>query len=83
LLFSNVRVNSYAYVKDSVVLPDVVIGRNCTIRNAVIDRYCQIDEGTVIGLDQEADRKAGFYVSEGGVTLVTPEMLGQDANHVR
>ncbi|QVL47721.1 MAG: glucose-1-phosphate adenylyltransferase [Thiocapsa sp.] len=83
LLFSNVRVNSYAYVKDSVILPDVVIGRNCTIRNAVIDRYCQIDEGTVIGLDQEADRKAGFYVSEGGVTLVTPEMLGQDANHVR
>jgi glucose-1-phosphate adenylyltransferase len=83
LLFSNVRVNSYAYVKDSVVLPDVVIGRNCTVRNAVIDRYCQIDEGTVIGLDQDADRKAGFYVSEGGVTLVTPEMLGQDANHVR
>jgi glucose-1-phosphate adenylyltransferase len=83
LLFSNVRVNSYASVANSVILPDVVIGRNCTIRNAVIDRFCQIEEGTVIGLDQEADRRAGFYVSEGGVTLVTPEMLGQDANHVR
>ncbi len=39
LLFSNVRVNSYAKVTDSVILPDVEIGRNCTIRNAVIDRY--------------------------------------------
>ncbi len=83
LLFSNVRVNSYAYVADSVILPDVDIGRNCTIRNAVIDRYCQIEEGTMIGMDPEADRRAGFLVSEGGVTLVTPEMLGQEANHVR
>ena len=83
LLFSNVRVNSYAYVQDSVVLPDVTIGRNCTIRNAIVDRYCQIEEGTTIGVDPAADRRAGFHVSEGGITLVTPEMLGQDANHVR
>ncbi len=83
LLFSNVRVNSYAYVADSVVLPDVTIGRNCTIRNAILDRYCHIEEGSVIGLDPEADRRAGFLVSEGGVTLVTPEMLSQDANHIR
>ncbi|TCT21925.1 glucose-1-phosphate adenylyltransferase [Thiobaca trueperi] len=83
LLFSNVRVNSYAYVADSVILPDVDIGRNCVIRNAVIDRYCQIGEGSTIGMDPEADRRAGFLVSEGGVTLVTPEMLGQEANHVR
>lgn len=83
LLFSNVRVNSYSYVQDSVVLPDVTIGRQCTIRNAVIDRFCQLEEGTVIGVDRDADRRAGFHVSEGGVTLVTPEMLGQDVNHVR
>ncbi len=83
LLFSNVRVNSYAKVDDSVVLPDAVIGRSCIIRHAVIDSWCQIEEGRTIGLDHEADRRAGFYVSEGGVTLVTPEMLGQDANHVR
>jgi glucose-1-phosphate adenylyltransferase len=83
LLFSNVRVNSYACVRDSVILPDVDIGRKCTIRNAVIDRFCQLEEGVEIGVDPEADRRRGFYVSEGGVTLVTPEMLGQDANHVR
>ncbi|NEX21438.1 glucose-1-phosphate adenylyltransferase [Thiorhodococcus mannitoliphagus] len=83
LLFSNVRVNSYASVEDSVILPDVSIGRNCVIRNAVVDRFCQLEEGTQIGVNPEADRRAGFYVSEQGITLVTPEMLGQDANHVR
>jgi glucose-1-phosphate adenylyltransferase len=83
LLFSNVRVNSYALVEDSVILPDVNIGRHCRIRRAVIDRFCRIAEGTVIGYDPAADRAAGFLVSEGGVTLVSPEMLGQDVNQVR
>lgn len=83
LLFSNVRVNSYAYVKDSVVLPDVDVGRNCEIRRSIIDRGCRVPEGLALGLDPEEDAAKGFYVSEGGVTLVTPEMLGQEVNHVR
>jgi glucose-1-phosphate adenylyltransferase len=83
LLFSNVRVNSYASVQDSVILPDVDIGRYCRIRRAVVDRFCQLAEGTVIGFDPEADRRAGFYVTESGVTLVSPDMLGQDTNRVR
>lgn len=83
LLFSNVRVNSFAYCQDSVILPDVDVGRNCEIRNAVIDRGCRIPEGMVIGRDHLADRKRGFYVTEQGVTLVTPEMLGQEVNYVR
>ena len=57
LLFSNVRVNSYSYVDDSVILPDVNIRRHCEIHKAVIDRGCDIPEGTVIGKDPEADAK--------------------------
>lgn len=83
LLFSNVRVNSFALVEDSVVLPDVRIGRYCRIRRAVIDRFCELKEGTVIGYDPAADRAAGFHVSEGGVTLVSPEMLNQNINQIR
>jgi glucose-1-phosphate adenylyltransferase len=82
LLFSNVRVNSYSSLSDSVVLPDVDIGRNCRIKKAVIDRGVHIPEGTVIGEDLEADAKR-FYVTEGGVILVTGEMLGQEINYVR
>lgn len=83
LLFSNVRVNSFALVEDSVVLPDVDIGRYCRIRRAVIDRFCEIQEGTVIGYDAEADRAAGYYVTPSGITLVSPEMLAQTTNQVR
>ncbi len=83
LLFSNVRVNSYANVQDSVILPDVDIGRYCRIRRAVVDRFCLLAEGTVIGFDPEADRRAGFHVTESGITLVSPDMLGQDVNHIR
>ncbi|MCG7923685.1 MAG: glucose-1-phosphate adenylyltransferase [Candidatus Thiodiazotropha lotti] len=82
LLFSNVRVNSYTSVNQTVVLPDVNIGRNCKINKAVIDRGCDIPEGTIIGEDPAADAER-FYVSEKGVVLVTPEMLGQVLHHVR
>jgi len=77
VLFSNVRVHSYSEVDDSVILPDVEIKRNCRIRHCVIDKGTIIPEGTVIGEDIEEDRKR-FHVSEKGVVLVTPEMLGQD-----
>ncbi len=77
LLFSNVRVNSYSAVEDSVVLPHVNIGRYCRIKKAILDKGCDIPEGTIIGEDAEQDAKR-FSVSPGGVVLVTPEMLGQE-----
>ena len=82
LLFSNVRVNSYSKVQDAVILPDVTIGERCRITKAVIDKGCIIPDGTVIGENLEQDAKR-FHVSEGGVVLVCPEMLGQEIHHVR
>jgi glucose-1-phosphate adenylyltransferase len=82
LLFSNVKVSSYSVVQDSVVLPNVTVGRNCRISRAVIDKGCILPDGTVIGENREEDEER-FYVSPGGVILVTPEMLGQELHHVR
>ena len=83
LLFSRVRVDSYSTVKDSVVLPDVSIGRKCRIQRAIIDRGCRIDDGTEIGVDHDADRERGFRVTESGLTLVTPDLLGQNLHFTR
>ncbi|KAA1189159.1 glucose-1-phosphate adenylyltransferase [Pseudohalioglobus sediminis] len=80
MLFSNVRIHSYCKVEDAVIFPDVEIGRNCHIRKAVIDKRCVIPPDTRIGLDPEEDARR-FHVSEGGVVLVTPEMLGQRVHH--
>ncbi|MBM4222069.1 MAG: glucose-1-phosphate adenylyltransferase, partial [Gammaproteobacteria bacterium] len=82
LLFSNVKVNSYSRVVDSVILPNVDIGRNCELHRVVVDKHCVIPSGLKVGLDPEEDRKR-FYVTERGITLITPEMLGQTVHHVR
>lgn len=76
LIYSDVRVNSYSIVKDSVILPEVDIGRNCRINKAIIEKGCHVPEGTIIGEDRIEDEKR-FQISSGGVVLVTPEMLGQ------
>jgi glucose-1-phosphate adenylyltransferase len=82
LLFSNVNVHSYSRIEDSVILPNVEIGRHCDIRKAIIDKGCVIPPGTRIGVNRKEDAMH-FYVSEGGVVLVTPEMLGQRLHYAR
>jgi glucose-1-phosphate adenylyltransferase len=76
LLFSNVKASPGSVIDDSVVLPEVEVGRGCRIRKAVIDRGCQLPEGLVVGEDPERDARR-FRLTPGGVTLVTPDMLGQ------
>ncbi len=82
LLFSGVRVDQRSRIEDSVILPKVQIGANVVIRRAVIDKRCQIPDGMHIGVDKAADAQR-FHVSEKGITLVTPEMLGQNIHWVR
>ena len=82
LLFSDVKVHSHARIEDAVVLPSVDIGRDCRITKAVIDKGCIIPPDTVIGEDLEEDAKR-FYVTPGGVVLVTPDMLGLELHYAR
>lgn len=82
LLFPQVQVHSYVHLRDAVVLPEVDIGRYCRLRKVIIDRGCVIPPGTVIGEEAEEDAQR-FYRTERGVVLVTREMLGQEAHHIR
>jgi len=75
LLFSKVRIHSYSLVEESVLLPEVTVHRNCKIRRAIIDRGCEIPEGSIIGYDREQDISKGYRVTEKGVVLVTQDML--------
>jgi len=74
LLFSSVRVNSYAQTCDAVVLPEVQIGRSARLNKVVIDRGVRIPENLIVGEDAELDAKR-FYRSDGGVVLISAEML--------
>jgi glucose-1-phosphate adenylyltransferase len=82
LLFSDVRVHSYCTIEDAVVLPGVEIGRHCVLKRVILDRGCRLAPGTTIGVDPREDRQR-FHLSEKGVVLVTPEMLGDRMHHAR
>ncbi len=82
LLFSDVKVHSYCEISDSVIMPDVIVGRNCRLRKVLIDKGCHVPEGMVIGENLEEDARR-FYMTRQGVVLVTPEMLGQELHHAR
>jgi len=58
------------------------IGEECRLRKVVIDKGCDIPKGTVVGEDRAQDFKR-FYITDSGVVVVTPEMLGQEVHHVR
>jgi glucose-1-phosphate adenylyltransferase len=74
LLFSRVRVNSYARTSEAVLLPEVEVGRYARLTKVVVDRGCHIPEGLVVGEDPALDAKR-FYRSEGGVVLISANML--------
>jgi len=74
VLFSNVRVEEGALLEDCVVLPDVVVGPGVQLRRAIVDRQCRLDAG----LDLRRFRR-----TEKGITLITPEMLGQKVHELR
>ena len=70
VLSPEVRINSYAQVSDSILMENVNVGRYSEIRKAIIDKNVEIPPYTKIGINREEDIARGFYVSEGGVTVV-------------
>lgn len=70
VLSPKVKINSYSQVSDSILMENVNVGRYSEIRKAIIDKNVDIPPYTKIGIDREADIARGFYVSEGGVTVV-------------
>jgi glucose-1-phosphate adenylyltransferase len=76
LLFSNVHVEERSYVERSVIFPDVRIGAGSVIKRAIVDTGAAVPPGTHIGVNPEEDARR-FYMSEGGVALVTRDMAAR------
>ncbi|CAM3389947.1 glucose-1-phosphate adenylyltransferase [Paracoccus nototheniae] len=78
LLFTEVHTNSYAILDHAVVLPHVTVHRHARLKNVVIDSRVVIPEGLIVGEDPVEDAR-WFRVSEGGITLITQDMLDRRA----
>jgi glucose-1-phosphate adenylyltransferase len=82
ILSQDVRVNSYADIDSSIIFTHTNIGRHCRIRRAIIDRDVHLPEGTVIGYDQEQDRK-NYFVTPSGLTVVTRDLSLYESPQIR
>ena len=74
LLFTGVRLHSYAHVEGAVILPHVRIHRNARLRNVIIERGVEIPEGLVVGEDPAIDAQR-FRRTEKGICLINQEMI--------
>jgi glucose-1-phosphate adenylyltransferase len=70
VLSPGVHIHSYATVTDSVLLDFVQVGRNATIRHAIIDKNVIVPPGANIGVNREEDLARGFTVTDSGITVV-------------
>lgn len=74
LVFTNVRVHSYSDITNSVILPDVHVGRGTRLRNVIIERGVRIPDGLVVGEDPLLDAQR-FRRTAGGICLITQPMI--------
>ena len=81
LLFTGCRTHSFSTLDHVVALPQVIVNRKVELTNCVIDRGVIIPEGLVVGQDPLEDAK-WFRRSEGGVVLITQDMLDARARVV-
>lgn len=74
ILSPQVKINSYSYVTESILMEGVNVGRYAKIKRAIIDKYVTIPVGMEIGYNLKADRKR-FYVTESGIVVVPKETV--------
>lgn len=70
VLSPKVQVDQGGTVDQSVILSHTSIGRNAVIHRAILDKHVTVDDDAKVGVDPEADEARGFYISEGGITVV-------------
>ena len=69
VLHPRVRINSFSYVEESVLMTGVDVGRRAMVRRAIVDKGVHIPAGCRIGYDEEEDR-ARFTVTDSGLVVI-------------
>jgi glucose-1-phosphate adenylyltransferase len=77
ILFSKVMVGARCEIESSLLLPDVRCGSDVRLRRTIVDKRCRLPDGFVAGFDARDDAARGLHRTPGGVTVVSPGMLGQ------
>jgi glucose-1-phosphate adenylyltransferase len=70
ILSPNVRIHSYAEVRDSILMEGVDVGRKARLNRVIVDKRVRIPEGYQIGYNLKEDAKK-FTVTPSGIVVIS------------
>ncbi len=70
ILSPNVRIHSYAEVRDSILMGGVDIGRKARLNRVIVDKRVRIPQGYQIGYNLKEDAKK-FTVTPSGIVVIS------------
>jgi glucose-1-phosphate adenylyltransferase len=69
ILSPHVNAGEYSSIENSILLDGIKVGKNCKIKNAIIDKEVIIPDGTVIGYNSKNDARL-YTVSDSGLVVI-------------
>ena len=70
VLSRNCLIETGSVIEKSIIGHDVIIGRNCRIKRAIIDAHNNIPDNTVIGEDPEEDARSYYVDPKSGLVVL-------------
>ena len=74
ILSPNVRIHSYAEVRDSILMEGVDVGRRARLNRVIVDKRVQIPQGYQIGYNLKKDVQK-FTVTPSGIVVISKGTL--------
>jgi glucose-1-phosphate adenylyltransferase len=68
------RINSFAEVRQCVLMDDVTVGRGAQLQRCIVDKHVTIPAGDRIGFDHREDAKR-FKVTENGTVIIAKNTM--------
>ena len=75
MLIHDIYLRQFLHQLQNILLENVKIGRHSRIHRAIIDKNVEIPPYTEIGYNREEDIRRGFFVSDGGITVVPKDAI--------
>lgn len=74
LVSDGVHIETDSDINESILLPDVKVGKNVSLKKTIVEGGCHLPDGLVVGQNAEDDAKR-FHRTSNGVVLINHQML--------
>lgn len=74
ILFSSAVVNEKSVIENSLILPGAIIGRNCKIRNTIVNTGVHVADDYELGFNTQLET-LDYPVSESGIVVMADDPL--------